>query len=174
MRMKRFTLPVCSVEYPICLHRVEIERKIGNVEEVLITKNAYSIEEQYIEDYFSEEPRKETSSISYTSIDDCLMYRHQHICDTELISSNGELNIEKKLMSRFQLKDDQAFKEETEKIQKMQDGSSSLERRSSYMKSDSKFIELSGFFVVDDKFNFGDEDVLEPDNDEEENGPNQK
>jgi len=39
--------------------------------------------EQYIEDYFDFEPKKENNYQVYESINDCLMFREKHICSDD-------------------------------------------------------------------------------------------
>lgn len=50
-RERKIPLPSCNKEYPVCFHRIEIEKKLGAIENAMILKNGMSIKEQMIEDY---------------------------------------------------------------------------------------------------------------------------
>lgn len=79
LQSKKLYLPKCSPEYPICLHRVLIEKKIGNIEEVLVLKTEEDIKDNYIEDYLV---KGTILNINYNK-KDCLVGRHNHICAQE-------------------------------------------------------------------------------------------
>jgi len=40
---KKMTLPPCNPDYPVCLHRIEIEKKLGAIENTLIFKNGLTL-----------------------------------------------------------------------------------------------------------------------------------
>ena len=40
---KKMTLPPCNPHYPVCLHRIEIEKKLGAIENTLIFKNGLTL-----------------------------------------------------------------------------------------------------------------------------------
>jgi hypothetical protein len=47
------------------MQRIEVEKKIGSIEEVLILKNDISIKEQYISQYFPKQVNRGVGKLDY-------------------------------------------------------------------------------------------------------------
>lgn len=82
LKEKKVSLPTCNVADPVCLQRIEIEKKIGTVEEVLILKNNIPIRDQFIGDYFPKNIQRGPPKIDYNSSQECPITHHRHICFT--------------------------------------------------------------------------------------------
>lgn len=87
LQEKKISLPPCNMSKPVCIHRVEIEKKIGTVEEVLILKNNISIRNQYTENYFAGKMPKLQPKIVYENADECPITHHSHVCHLASVSS---------------------------------------------------------------------------------------
>ena len=93
-RSKKMALPPCNPDFPVCLHRIEIEKKLGSIENALILKNGLTVEEQMVRNYLLEKGKaQETTDISYVDFRQCAVGREEHICHLNEQESHSKVDL---------------------------------------------------------------------------------
>lgn len=91
-RNKKMALPPCNKDYPVCFHRIEIEKKLGAVENAMILKNGLTVKEQMVDDYLLADQEEEWADVSYSTFDQCEIGRHEHVCHLNEQESHSKID----------------------------------------------------------------------------------